>query len=148
MAKAEIHWNISEQPVPPPTADFDRGHGAAVEFLGVVREMEGGTRLAGIDYSAYPAMAEAEMRRLIRDHAEAFAAAAGADTGNPEEGGPSARVWIHHRLGFVPVGVASLAIRVQSAHSAEAIDRCRWWLDQIKRRLPVWKRPVEAPSEV
>lgn len=134
MAKAEIHWNISDDPVPPPAAGFDPGHGAAVEFLGVVREMEGATRLAGIDYSAYPAMAEAEMRRLAGEHERTFA----------ESDGPpaAARVWIHHRLGHVPVGVASLSIRVHAAHSAEALDRCRWWLDHIKRRLPVWKRPV------
>jgi molybdopterin synthase catalytic subunit len=95
--------------------------------------------LIGIHYSAYPAMAEAEMRRLCELHEREFP---------PLDAAAAVRVWIHHRLGFVPVGVASLVIRVHSAHSGEAFERCRWWLDQIKRRLPVWKRPVYRGDEV
>lgn len=131
--KAEIHWNLSEKPVPGSPVGFDPGHGAGLEFLGVVRELEDGRPLSGIDYSAYAKLADAEMRRLCEEHELEFA---------PSRGGRTAAVWIHHRLGFVPVGVASLSIRVHAAHSAEAFERCRWWLERIKARLPVWKRPV------
>ena len=117
---------------------FDPGHGAGLEFLGVVREMEQGRALGGIDYTAYPEMAEAEMRRLCELHECEF---------GPRSGRKAAVVRIHHRLGFVPVGVASLSIRVHAAHSAEAFERCRWWLEQIKSRLPVWKRLVYLPQE-
>jgi molybdopterin synthase catalytic subunit len=98
-----------------------------VEFLGVVRGEEGGEPIEGIEYSAYLPMAEEELARIAAAGQERF-------------GGHAVR--IHHVTGFVRAGEASLLVRVSARHSAEAFEACGWYVGEIKRRLPVWKRPV------
>lgn len=126
MATEEFSVSISEAPVEEAEAGWKLhpANGADLRFLGVVRETENGRRIAGIDYSSYGPMAERELTAICRALREER---------------PAHRVLIHHRTGFVPVGVASLLIRVRTPHSAEAFDLAREYLKRIKATVPVWK---------
>jgi len=123
---------LSQDPIPVSTTpDFASGDGAEVRFLGTVRDLEDGRVITGIDYSAYLPMAEKMLAELVgqgrRDH-------------GPHE------VFIQHRLGFVAAAEPSILIRVRSKHSAESFELCRWYLKEVKTRVPIWKRPVFAEA--
>lgn len=104
-------------------------HGADLRFRGVVRDSEEGRPLAGIDYSHYEAMALSELARI------------GEEMGREH---PGHLALVHHVVGFVPAGTASILIRVQTPHSAEGFEICREYLRRIKATVPIWKRPVFA----
>jgi len=106
--------------------------GGTCAFLGAVRSgpeeaAHGG--VTGIEYSAYDAMAEAELDRIV---GEAVARWAGA------------RVALRHRLGLVPLEEASIAIAVAAPHRAAAFEACRYVIEEVKQRVPIWKREVHA----
>ncbi len=129
MEKSHFISSISETPVAEFEARLEPStkHGADLRFHGVVRDLEDGRPITGIDYTAYRPMADNELRDLI----------AGMASEHPDH-----RVAIHHRIGFVAAGEASLLIRVQTTHSAAAFDLSREYLRRIKASLPVWKRAV------
>lgn len=102
-------------------------HGADLRFHGVVRDLEEGRPISGIDYSHYESMALNELRRIGQSMASDF---------------PEHQALVHHVIGFVPAGEASLLIRVQTTHSASAFEICREYLRRIKATVPVWKKPV------
>lgn len=118
---------LSTDPIVPAEPAFDSEEGAEVQFLGIVRGSEDGQPISGIDYSAYLPMAGKMLAELIT-------------AGNVKHG--RHRVFIQHRLGFVANGEPSIIIRVQTKHSAEAFDLCRWYLKEIKTSVPVWKKIV------
>ena len=123
----EMPFVLSSDPIPDSTPSFADGEGAEVRFLGVVRAIEDGRAISGIDYSAYLPMAEKMLQELI-------------ESGRTGHG--THDVFIQHRLGFVAAEEPSIVIRVRTRHSAEAFDLCRWYLQEIKTRVPIWKRPV------
>lgn len=99
--------------------------GAVVLFLGTTREFTQGRRTLTLDYEAYGEMAErklAELESMARARWELV------DCG------------IVHRLGNVPLGEASVAIAVSSAHRAVAFDAGRWLIDTLKEDVPIWKQ--------
>src|SRR4051794_2267558 len=101
----EVTIEFTTEPIlPPPLALPSREIGACVEFLGIVREMERGTALQGLQYEAYESMARRHLRRIFDELSAAH---------------PCAAVQFVHRLGWVPVGEASLFIRVLSGHRGE-----------------------------
>ena len=104
------------------TAD-DRG--AVSLFLGTVRNTNEGRAVDGIDYSAYDAMAVAEMNRIADEATQRF------------EG---VSVLVTHRTGTLRVGDVSVAIACGHAHRAPALDANRYVIEQLKRRVPIWKR--------
>ncbi|WP_395733758.1 molybdenum cofactor biosynthesis protein MoaE [Prosthecobacter sp.] len=118
---------LSADPIPTAPTEFQPGEGAEAQFLGVVRGMEDGRTISGIDYSAYLPMAEKTLQDLT--------------TRGQREHGPH-RVFIQHRLGFVTAEQPSILIRVRTKHSAESFDLCRWYLKEIKTSVPIWKRAV------
>jgi molybdopterin synthase catalytic subunit len=120
----EIQFTAGPIVVPPPELPT-REIGAAVEFLGIVREMENGEPLAGLHYEAYEPMA----RRVLLRHFEELAA-----------WHPCAAVVFIHRTGWVPVGEASLFIRVLSSHRKEALAFLGEAIERLKQDVPVWKR--------
>lgn len=120
---------LSEEPIQTVQTVFQAGEGAEVQFLGIVRGIEEGRQISGIDYSAYLPMAEKTLHQLTQ-------------RGQQEHG--EHRLYIQHRLGFVAVEQPSILIRVRTKHSAEAFDLCRWYLKEIKATVPIWKRPVWA----
>lgn len=112
----------------------DAAHGATVLFLGIVRDHNDGRAVRGIRYEAYAEMVESVLAEIAD---EALTRIADAD----EAGG---RVAIVHRAGDLAIGETSVAIAVSSAHRAEAYDASRYVMEQIKRRVPIWKREEYA----
>ncbi|MCA1659265.1 MAG: molybdenum cofactor biosynthesis protein MoaE [Verrucomicrobiaceae bacterium] len=107
--------------------------GGIVDFWGVVRATEEGAQISGIDYEAHAAMAEHQLRAIAEECAKRF---------------ELMQIIVEHRVGFVPVGEASLFVRVGSRHRAEAFRASQWIVDELKKRVPIWKHPrAEAASE-
>jgi len=101
------------------------GDGAVALFLGTVRNHNAGRRVLYLDYHAYPGMAEREMERIEHDAAKRYGAS---------------RIAIVHRTGRLEVGEVSVAVAVASPHRAEATDACRFVIDTLKKRVPIWKK--------
>jgi molybdopterin synthase catalytic subunit len=101
------------------------GAGAVATFVGTVREENGGRRVSGIDYSAYTAMANREL--------DTIAAVATARY-------PRLRLVIEHRVGTLVVGEASVIIAASHPHRAEALAAVQFALEELKKRVPIWKR--------
>jgi molybdopterin synthase catalytic subunit len=101
------------------------GIGAVVEFAGVVRGEEDGASIAALDYEAYEKMAQSEMEKIARDLAGQF---------------PCDSIEVIHRIGRVPVGEASIVVRIEAKHRAEAFGMLGEFMDRMKRDVPIWKR--------
>ena len=101
--------------------------GASVDFWGVVRALEDGREISGIEYEAHQTMAQRQM--------ELIAEAARTDFGLEE-------VTLQHRIGFVAAGEASLFLRVASAHREAAFRASSWIVTELKKKVPIWKRPL------
>ena len=99
--------------------------GAILVFLGVVRDVNDGRSVTGIEYSAYEAMAAAQLDEIAREGAERFA---------------PANVVIVHRLGELGLQEASVGIAIAHAHRDAAYELSRWCIEELKRRVPIWKR--------
>lgn len=99
--------------------------GAVVVFEGVVRNHTRNRRTLFLDYEAYEGMAIAQMQALIAEAKQRFAIR---------------DVAIHHRLGRLEIGEASIVIVVASAHRAAAFEASRWLIDTLKRTVPIWKQ--------
>jgi molybdopterin synthase catalytic subunit len=99
--------------------------GATALFLGTVRRSAEDGEVEGIEYSAYPEMAEAEFGRIVAEATGQW---------------PDARMALRHRTGFIPTGEASIAIAVASPHRAQAFECSRYLIEEIKKRVPIWKK--------
>ncbi len=108
------------------------GNGAAVLFLGTVREVNEGRSVEALDYAAYEAMAQAELERIAAEASGKFAVHDLA---------------IEHRIGLLHLGEVSVAIAAAHPHRAQAFDACRWVIEAIKVRVPIWKREHYADGE-
>lgn len=122
-------------------------NGATVLFLGTVRDVNDDRGVSGLEYSAYAPMAERELADIVAEAAERWA--------TPD-------VVVEHRVGSLDLGEVSVAIAVAHPHRGEAYDASRYVIEELKRRVPVWKRehyldgtrewvdptraPVAAPS--
>ena len=102
-----------------------REDGAVALFLGVVRDSNGGRPVDGMEYEGYAEMAREQLAAIVSEAAER---------------GRIERVAAVHRLGELGVGEVSVAIAASSPHRAEAFDAVRHVIEEIKKRLPVWKR--------
>lgn len=101
--------------------------GAVVYFLGVVRGVEGEAPITALDYEAFQRMAEHQFDRLLDEM---------------EKRWPIHSVRLVHRVGRVRVQEPSLWVEVVAAHRGEAFAACGWLIDEMKRVVPIWKRPV------
>ena len=99
--------------------------GAALLFLGVVRDHADERPVSGMRYDAYADMAGEVLQAIAEEAAQRL----GTD-----------RVAVVHRFGELGIGEVSVAIAVSSPHRAEAFDASRYVIEQIKQRLPVWKK--------
>ena len=111
----------------------DPGVGAIVTFIGTTRDNNEGRRVHSLEYEAYQGMAEQEMRKL-GDEAQAKWQING--------------VAVHHRIGRVPIGEASVMIAVASPHRDEGFKACRYIIDELKKRVPIWKKEIYEGGEV
>lgn len=100
-------------------------HGAISVFIGTVREVNEGRTVSAIEYSVYKSMADAELERILDEAEERF--------------GVSALV-VEHRIGLLGLGDVSVAIAAAHAHRAPALDSIRYVIEEIKKRVPIWKK--------
>jgi molybdopterin synthase catalytic subunit len=98
--------------------------GAVSLFLGTVRDTNDGREVEGIDYTAYTAMAEAELARIVAEAGDRFDVTA---------------LVVEHRLGTLALGDVSVGIAASHAHRAAALDSVRYVIEEIKKRVPIWK---------
>src|SRR5262252_2055272 len=101
------------------------GDGAVVTFAGLVRNHNQGRRVQFLEYEAYEPLAVRALQRIV-DEARGL--------------WPAARVAVHHRLGRLEIGEASIVIAAASAHRADAFAACRYTIERVKQIVPIWKR--------
>jgi molybdopterin synthase catalytic subunit len=112
----------------------DASCGAIATFVGVVRAetRADGVRLEALDYSAYEAMAQAELQALSEAMLREF---------------PIFAVRAVHRLGVMGIGESSVALVVSAGHRGAAFDACRELMERIKRDVPIFKREIWQGGE-
>ena len=103
------------------------GMGAAVYFSGVVRANEDGATISAIEYEAFPPMVEHQFELIFREI---------------ENRWPIESVRLVHRIGVVEVNEASLWVEVVAPHRGEAFAAGQFLIDEMKRVVPIWKKPL------
>lgn len=111
----------------------DPGAGAVATFVGTARNHNEGRRVISLDYDAYPEMAEKELAQLGEEAKEQW---------------KLCRLAIVHRVGPVQIGEASVMIAVSAPHRQDAFAACRFAIEEIKKRVPIWKKEVFEGGEV
>ncbi len=106
--------------------------GAVVTFWGRVRDRNEGRNVTGLEYSAYEELAVKEGRRIVEEAAAKF----GLDG-----------VRAVHRVGSLNLGDAAVVVEVAAGHRGEAFEACRWIIDEIKSRVPIWKEEHYAEGD-
>src|SRR5438874_10604952 len=104
--------------------------GAVICFLGFVRGREDDTAISAIEYEAFQRMAEHQFNLLFDEM---------------EKRWPIESMRLVHRVGLVKVNEPSLWVEVIAPHRGEAFAACQWLIDEMKRVVPIWKKPL--PSE-
>ena len=125
MANVVCEISVTQAPLGAPVSDI-AGAGAVVDFWGIVRPIEDGREIDGIDYDAHGEMAEHQLKRIAEQAAERFGLKL---------------VIVHHRIGFIAIGEPSLFLRVASPHRSEGFRASQWIVDELKKKVPIWKRP-------
>jgi molybdopterin synthase catalytic subunit len=103
------------------------GVGAVVYFVGVVRGTEGSAAIEALEYEVFVRMAEHQINRLLDEAGRRWALEL---------------VRLVHRVGVVKVSEPSLWVEIAAPHRGEALEACRWLIDEMKRVAPIWKKPV------
>ena len=98
--------------------------GGIASFIGMVRDHHQGRAVQALEYSAYAPMAEAECARIVEETERRWLV----------------RVALRHRVGMLEIGDAAVAIAVAGPHRDEAFAACRHVIEEVKRRVPIWKR--------
>lgn len=107
--------------------------GALCVFTGVVRNEHQGRSVLHLEYEAYEEMALEQLQRVAEETRARFGVT---------------HVQLVHRLGRMEVGETSVAVAVASPHRKEAFEACRYAIDTLKARVPIWKKEFYADGEV
>ena len=103
----------------------DAGAGGFVSFEGWVRDHNEGKEVTRLDYEAFEALAVKEGERIVSEALQRF---------------PIKRALCIHRVGTLALTDMAVWVGVSSAHRGEAFDACRYIIDEVKHRLPIWKK--------
>lgn len=103
----------------------DHANGAIDMFIGTVRNNHQGQSVTGITYDVHETLATAEFMSICREAQGVW---------------PQTRYFVSHYQGYLPVGGVSILIAVSAPHREEAFDACRYIIEEIKKRAPVWKK--------
>ena len=101
------------------------GDGAIATFIGLVRDHNQGRRVRFLEYEAYEPLAIRALTRIVEE-----ARATWSDV----------RLGVHHRVGRLEIGDASIIIVAVSPHRANAFAACRYAIERVKQIVPIWKR--------
>jgi molybdopterin synthase catalytic subunit len=104
-----------------------RGMGGIVTFVGTVRDASRGKVIEHLEYEAYPGMAEREMEKIAAEAGDKW---------------PGSRVAVAHRVGHLEIGEIAVVVVAAAPHRAEAFAACRYTIDTLKERVPIWKKEV------
>jgi molybdopterin synthase catalytic subunit len=107
--------------------------GAAASFVGVVRNENKGRRVLFLEYEAYEALAVKALERIVDEARDQW---------------PDTRLAVHHRVGRIEIGEASVVIAAASPHRAHAFAACRYAIERVKQIVPIWKREHFEGGEV
>jgi molybdopterin synthase catalytic subunit len=128
---------IQREPIDERTLNSQRavsnGVGAVICFLGIVREQEGSASIGAIDYEAFEKMAEHQFAKIFDVI---------------ETRWPIESVRLLHRIGVVPVNEPSLWVEVAAPHRSEAFAACQYLIDEMKKVVPIWKRPLPSTASL
>ena len=130
-----MRFKISAEPIDVTTLsrELASAHaGASVGFEGWVRDHNDGRGVKRLDYQAYVPLAQAEGERILAETRERFAI-----------------VEAHcvHRVGALEIGDLAVWVGVSAAHRGAAFDACRYIIDEVKKRVPIWKNEHYADGE-
>lgn len=106
--------------------------GAFASFEGWVRDHHGGRGVLGLRYEAYAALAEAEGERILAEAVQRFDIVDAACI---------------HRTGDLAIGELAVWVGTSAAHRGPAFDACRWIIDEVKSRVPIWKHERYATGD-
>ena len=109
------------------------GHGAVATFIGVVRDNNLNRQVTHLEYEAYEPLAVKALEQIGEEAVCEW---------------PSVRVAVHHRVGRLAVGEASIVIAAASAHRAHAFAACRYVIERVKQIVPIWKHEFFEGGEV
>ncbi len=122
---------ITDQPIDEPALLTKRrlppNMGAVIYFIGAVRDSESGAPIQAIEYEAFEKMARHQFELLFDQI---------------EKRWPVQSIRLVHRIGRVNAGEASLWVELVATHRGEAFAACQWLIDEMKKVVPIWKRPV------
>ncbi len=107
--------------------------GAVASFVGVVREFSRGRQISYLEYEAYPEMAIAKMRQI---------------EGEIRQKWEIEQIAIHHRVGRLGIGEASVVIAVAAAHRQPALEACAYAIERLKQIVPIWKKEVSPDGSL
>jgi len=110
-----------------------KGDGAVVTFAGLVRDHNQGRQVQFLEYEAYEPLAIRALQRIVDEARDLW---------------PGARIAVHHRLGRLEIGEASIVIAAASAHRADAFAACRYTIERVKQIVPIWKHEHFAGGDV
>lgn len=108
------------------------GAGALVTFQGVVRDNARGKGVRYLEYDAYPEMAEEQMRQIAAEVTRRWQTDA---------------IAMVHRVGRLEIGECSVVVVVACPHRGEAFDACRYAIDTLKAKVPIWKKEAYEDGE-
>ena len=111
----------------------DGGFGAIASFVGVVRNNNQNRRVTHLEYEAYEPLAMKALEQIRHEAAVQW---------------PGARLAVHHRIGRLEIGQASIVIAAASPHRADAFAACRYVIERVKQIVPIWKHEFFDGGEV
>jgi molybdopterin synthase catalytic subunit len=123
-----VDFRLTDRPIDPAAllgGMGDTGAGAFATFEGRVRDRNDGRPVERLDYEAFASLAEKEGARIVREAREKFQVIGAVCV---------------HRTGSLALGDISVWVAVTAAHRGAAFDACRYIIDEIKGRLPIWKK--------
>jgi molybdopterin synthase catalytic subunit len=109
------------------------GLGAVASFLGLVRNHNAGRRVRYLEYDAYEPLAVKAFERIADEIRTRW---------------PGVQLALHHRVGRLEIGEASVAIAAASAHRADAFGACRYAIERVKQMAPIWKHEFFEGGDV
>ncbi len=125
-------FELTSEPIVP-MASTDPTAGAQVVFTGIVRNHNDGRDVLSLEYEAMLSVADKEGERICVEAAERFEASA---------------VHCVHRVGALQIGDVAVQVTVTSKHRKAAFDACEYVIDEVKKRVPIWKREHYADGSV
>ena len=128
-----MDFELVDRPIELSTRDFaPESAGAVVTFEGRVRDVNEGRRVLALEYSVYPELALKEGLKIVEEARARFQLDA---------------VRAVHRFGRLEIGDLAVWVAVASGHRGEAFEACHWIIDEIKERVPLWKKEIYAEGD-